>query len=260
MKSLNIKDIDTIKGRRITENDTFCFQCHSRLGCFNQCCRNLNLFLYPYDVVGLKNALEMSSDTFLDTHVDVVLRPGNAFPAVLLRMQDNEEKTCPFLTDAGCSVYKDRPDACRTFPIEQGLFFGENSRDNKVIHIFRPPDFCLGQHEKREMTIKAWVADQNAATHNKMTQKWSELHALFQQDPFDGTGPEGAKGKMAFMSTYNVDKFREFVFNSSFLKRYKVKSTLLKSLKKDDKKLMLFGFSWVKLYLWGVPSKDLKPR
>jgi len=62
------------------------------------------------------------------------------------------------------------------------------------------------------------------------------------------------------MATYNVDQFREFVFGSSFLDRYKVKRDLLKKLEKDEVQLLLFGFEWVKLFLFGMTSKKIRPR
>ena len=123
MKNVDIDEIDKLPGRRIKEGETFCFRCHPEVSCFNRCCRNLNLFLYPFDVVRLKQCLGITSNVFLDEYVDVVLRPSNFFPEVLLRMAPTPEKTCPFLTDTGCSVYADRPDTCRIFPIEQGMLY-----------------------------------------------------------------------------------------------------------------------------------------
>jgi hypothetical protein len=65
---------------------------------------------------------------------------------------------------------------------------------------------------------------------------------------------------MAFMAVYNVDQFRDFVFQSSFLKRYKVKTAMLKKLKADDVDLLKFGFEWVKFFLWGIKSKHIRMR
>ena len=95
MKSIDLNKLKDLPGRQIGEKDTFSFRCYPGIGCYNRCCRNLNLFLYPYDVLRLKNALDISSDEFLDRYVDVVLRSNNFFPEVLLRMADNPEKTCP---------------------------------------------------------------------------------------------------------------------------------------------------------------------
>ena len=160
MKQIDGKALDQLPGKKIKENETFSFQCHAGLSCFNQCCRNLNLMLYPYDVVRLKRCLDMSSDQFIDRYVDIILRPSDPFPAVLLKMSDNDEKACPFLTDAGCSVYTDRPNACRTFPIEQGVVFKEESDQTQFFFLFRPPDFCLGQYEKKSWIPRMWLKDQ----------------------------------------------------------------------------------------------------
>ncbi|MBW1893656.1 MAG: YkgJ family cysteine cluster protein [Deltaproteobacteria bacterium] len=260
MKSVDLKDIDSLPGKKLRDNDTFIFCCHSGLECFNRCCRNLNLFLYPYDVICLKKNLGITSDEFLDRYTDVVMRPGNFFPDILLRMADNEEKTCPFLTESGCSVYSDRPDTCRTFPVEHGVIFNASANKAEPVYFFRPPDFCRGQYENRELTLKEWALDQNALKHNKLTALWADLKAFFNKDPWGPEGPEGARGKMAFMSTYNSDQFRNFIFNSSFLKRYKIKSTLLKKIKVDDTELMKFGFLWVKYYIWGIQTKIIKLR
>jgi uncharacterized protein len=260
MKQLDPADLEQLPGIRLREGDMFRFRCGPDIGCFNRCCRNLNLFLYPYDVIRLRTHLGITSDQFLDRHVDVVLRPGSFFPDVLLRMTDDSERTCPFLTAEGCSVYPDRPDACRTFPLEQGLIHDAESGGDVPVYFFRPPAFCLGQHETRAWTVPEWVEDQEAQDYHRMTVRWAELKRLFQNDPWGGEGPEGTRGRMAFMAAYNIDRFRGFVFGSSFLKRFKVQPELLGRIQKDDAQLMLLGFDWIRLFLWGIRSQKLKPR
>ncbi len=247
-------------GIRLEDGDTFSFRCCPGIACFNRCCRNLNLFLYPYDVIFLKNRLNLPSDQFLDKYVDIVLRNSNFFPEVLLGMSGDQERTCPFLSDAGCTVYPDRPDTCRTFPVEQGVYYDAASKTTKLIHFFRPPDFCMGQHEKKVWTIQAWAQDQGAVVYNQMTLLWSEIKRMFQDNPWGLEGPEGPKAKMAFMATYNVDQFRDFLFNSTFLKRYKLKSAIRKTIRNDDVELMKFGFEWVKFFIWGIQTKSFKLR
>ena len=260
MKYIDLDKLKEIPGRRLEAEDTFSFYCYPGIGCFNRCCRNLNLFLYPYDVLRLKNALGISSDEFLDQYVDVVSRSGNFFPEVLLRMSENEEKNCTFLRESGCSVYADRPDTCRMFPMEQGLIYDAAAKKDKPVYFFRPPDFCLGPGEDEQWTPATWSRDQETERYRKMTIRWVQLKRLFQADPWGAEGPEGPKAKMAFMAVYNIDRFREFVFNSSFLKRYKVKAAFLKKIQNDDGELLKFGFDWVKLFLWGVKSKKIRPR
>ena len=258
MKSIDPNEMDRLPGIPLAQKDTFQFRCHRGLTCFNRCCRNLNLFLYPYDVLRLRKRLNMDSEQFLDTHVDVVLREGNHFPDVLLRMADNQAKTCPFLEDEGCRVYSDRPDTCRTFPVEHGLLFNDRPGGSQIVSFFRPPDFCEGQHEDQVWTLAGWTNDQEAMTHNEMTVRWAKIKALFQDDPWGPEGLQGAKGKMAFMAAYNIDRFREFIFKSSFLKRYRVKQSLVKKLRASDRELLLFGFEWIRFFVWGMAAKNIR--
>ena len=72
MKKIDIDDPEKLSGQIINNGDTFSFQCHSELSCFNRCCRNLNLFLYPYDVIRLKNGLGLSSDQFVENVYQVL--------------------------------------------------------------------------------------------------------------------------------------------------------------------------------------------
>lgn len=260
MKYIDAEKQNEIPGRRLSAEDTFCFRCHPQIACFNQCCRNLNLFLYPYDVMRLKNCLQIGSDEFIERHVDVVLRQGHHFPEVLLRMAQNDQRTCPFLTDAGCRVYVDRPDTCRTFPVEQGALFDAATGKSSPVHFFRPPDFCLGPKEDRQWTVATWEKDQEAERYHQMTLRWAEIRHLFQNDPWGSEGPDGAKARMAFMAAYNLDRFREFLFDSSFFKRYRVKPDLKKKLRANDKALLLFGFDWIKFFVWGIQSKQIRAR
>jgi len=258
MKPVAIDQLDRLPGRRLAEDDTFAFACHPAVTCFNRCCRNLNLCLYPYDVLRLKNNLGISADAFLEKHVDIVLRPGSFFPEVLLKMHENAEHTCPFLSDAGCTVYPDRPDACRRFPIETGSIF--DAARCRPIHFFRPPDFCQGRFQERIWTVDTWLADQQATVHDAMTNRWAEIRRLFLSDPWAGQGPYGPKGKMAFMAAYNIERLREFVFNSSFLKRFWVKHEVVKRIQSDETELLLFGFAWIAYAVWGINSSLFRAK
>lgn len=259
MRKIDIDNLAELPGTVIQDGETFSFQCHSGLSCFNLCCRNLNLFLYPYDVLRLKRRLGVPSEAFLDNHVDVVMREGSHFPDVLLKMSETQERTCPFLSPSGCRVYADRPDACRTFPVEQGLFYDADGQAAEI-NLFRPPAFCRGQYEDRVWTVRSWTADQEARTYHRMTVKWSKVKQLFQKDPWGTEGPQGRAAKMSFMATYNIDRFKEFLFNSSFLRRYHVKQALLKKMTSDETALLAFGFEWVKLFVWGIRSRQIRLR
>ncbi|RPJ17694.1 MAG: YkgJ family cysteine cluster protein [Desulfobacteraceae bacterium] len=260
MKYLDVENIDGMPAGILKKDEVFSFRCHSGLACFNKCCRNLNLFIYPYDVMRLKKILGISSDEFLEKYTDVVMRPEKNFPEVLLRMSEGSEKECPFLTESGCSVYTDRPDTCRTFPVEQGLYYDAGKGTASPVYFFKPPDFCLGRYENAEWTADLWAKDQDAVLYNKMTRLWAEIINLFQNDPWRGEGPEGPKAKMAFMAAYNIDRFRDFIFASTFIKRYKIKQEIMTKIKHSDTEMLKFGFAWIKYFLWGISSKNIRQR
>ena len=261
MKIVETEGLPEDRGLRLGPRDTFAFACHEQLDCFNQCCRNLNLFLYPYDVLRLKNRLGMTAGDFIDTHVELVLREGNHFPEVMLAMADNPEKTCPFLTASGCSVYADRSYSCRLFPVEEAVSYEAATNGGSTsLYFFRPPDFCRGGEAPRRLTPEQWIADQQAQRYVELTRQWGRIKALFADDPWQSEGPYGPRAKMAFMAAYNVDDFRDFVFQSSFLKRFKVKAAVLKKLRASDVELMLFGWQWLRFYVWNMPSTQFRMK
>ena len=51
------------------------------------------------------------------------------------------------------------------------------------------------------------------------------------------------------MACYDMDKFRQFVFESSFLKRFRLPDKRIEAIRSADEDLMLLGFDWVRLML-----------
>ena len=137
------------------------------------------------------------------------------------------------------------------------IFIDKDGKEIEFVYFFRPPDFCKGQDEETRWTPRTWIEDQDAETYQEMTARWSGVKRLFQSDPWQGQGPDCPAGRMAFMAAYNMDKFREFVFNSTFLKRYKVKPEVLKRIKSSDTQLLKLGLEWIGFYVWGIRSKHI---
>jgi hypothetical protein len=52
--------------------------------------------------------------------------------------------------------------------------------------------------------------------------------------------------KMFFLTSYNIDKFRQFVFESSFLDRYPTEDRILARIKEDELALLEFGLRWLR--------------
>lgn len=117
----------TIKPEEILgPDDLFQFACHNGLDCFTNCCRDVTIFLTPYDVMRMRRHLGIGSRDFLDKYT--LISQSHVIPLVLLRMEEEREKRCHFVTEQGCTIYEDRPWACRMFPLDLGDEGGTASR------------------------------------------------------------------------------------------------------------------------------------
>ncbi len=63
---------------------------------------------------------------------------------------------------------------------------------------------------------------------------------------------------MLFTACYDLDKFREFVFESTLLERFDVDEDFVEEMREDDEALLRFAFLWLRFSLFGEPT--MKPR
>ena len=49
-------------------DNRFKFRCHKGVDCFTKCCRGINIVLTPYDIIRLKNRLQLSSEIYSALH------------------------------------------------------------------------------------------------------------------------------------------------------------------------------------------------
>ena len=60
------------------------------------------------------------------------------------------------------------------------------------------------------------------------------------------------------MASYNLDRFRDFIFKSKLFDRFEVESALKEKLASDDVELMKFAFDWLKFSLFGEKTIQVK--
>ena len=102
---------------RLGLDSKFEFKCHKGVKCFTKCCRGINIILTPYDIIRLKRRLQLSSEEFLAMYTTPQLWEKTDLPVVTLKLMDDELQSCPFVKDAGCIIYADRPSTCRYYPL-----------------------------------------------------------------------------------------------------------------------------------------------
>jgi hypothetical protein len=167
---------------RMTEDDSFTFGCHGSLDCFTRCCRDVAIVLTPFDVLRLKRALRIESSELLDKYTLSPFNKEQKIPAVILRM-DPETKKCPFVTDQGCSVYANRPWACRMYPL--GVAEPRNpSPADRAFHFLVREDICHGHGQGQSYTVRQWLTDQGIEEYQMMGASFRDLmlHDFWDKD------------------------------------------------------------------------------
>ena len=242
---------------RLGPDDTFKFACRPGISCFNKCCGDVNIFLSPFDVLRMKKRLGMSSSEFLEKHTLMPVHKDMKTPVVMLRMNDDEDKTCPFLTDAGCGIYSDRPWPCRMYPL--GLASQKDTPDGwqgERFYFLLQEEICKGFDELHQWTVRQWMEDQGIEEYDMWGEQFKEitLHKFFETG---GTlSPE--KMHMFFTACYDPDTFRKFVFDSTLLERLEVDEDFVEQMRYDDEALLRFAFLWLRFSMFGEDT--VRPR
>jgi len=241
---------------RLTKESKFKFACHKNVPCFNSCCGDVNIFLTPYDIIRLKKNLGISSTDFLKKYTISPFDKNLGYPVLLLKMNDDEKKSCPLVSEAGCTVYHDRPWACRMYPI--GLAMpGENSDElNKEFYFLLKEDACKGFNEDNEYTIGEWLDDQGINEYNEIGEYFKNLttHRFFTE----GNKLNPKQIEMFFTACYDIDSFRRFVFESSFFDKFEVDEKTRTAIEKDDVELLKFSINWLRFVCFGEATMTIK--
>jgi len=240
---------------QLREDDNFSFHCHPKLKCFNRCCGDVTIVLSPYDILRMKKALGISSSEFLGEYTFVPFSPEMRLPIVMLRMGENEGRRCPFVGGDGCSIYADRPWACRMYPL--GMASPKDAAEQGEPFYFlmreRP---CDGLDEKHPVSVRQWLEEQGLDEYNKYGEdfKGIALHDFF----IKGETLDPKKMEMLYMACYDLDRFRRFVFESSFLDNFDIDREDVEHIRGDDLALMRFAFQWLRFCLFREPTIAIK--
>lgn len=229
---------------KIGPESKFKFLCHKGVSCFTECCRDINITLTPYDIILLKKRLGLTSDEFLAIYTEPQLLEKTDLPVVTLKQLNDERKSCPFVRDDGCIVYSDRPTVCRYYPLGVASLSHKEGADDEGFYFFINEPHCCGFEEKKEWTVKEWRIDQGVDIHDEVNAGWTDLIVKKRSFPKNIQLTEKSKS-MFFMASYNLDQFKKFIFESTFLKRYEIPEETVSKIEQDELELLNFGMKWL---------------
>jgi len=229
--------------REIGTQERFCFSCHPGVPCFTECCRELDLALTPYDVLRLKNRLKLHSGAFLERYVIIEWDEQALFPICYLTMVDDGKASCVFVKPEGCTVYEDRPGACRAYPVGRGVARGGEGELVESFVLVKEAH-CRGFEEETEQTITTYFDDQELATYNSFNDK---MLAIYQHPKIKaGLRPSKDQLEQYILALYNLDQFRVEMQRGRFSMKRALTEEEQRGVDGDDELLLELGIRWIR--------------
>ena len=189
----------------ITEDQHFNFRCAPNVPCFNACCRDLNQYLSPYDVLRLKRNLDISSAVFLEMYTLRHDGPRSGLPVVTLRPQSAPELKCPFVTSRGCGVYADRPASCRTYPVMRMAGRDRVTGNIREEYLLLHEPHCRGFETDRKLTVRDYMEEQGLLPYNAANDDFLRILGA-KQHKHPGMLPEDVSDRI-YTALYDSDRF-----------------------------------------------------
>jgi hypothetical protein len=233
------------------------FQCHRGIACWNACCSNIDISLTPYDILRLKQRFTIGSGEFLQKYTVPYEMERDGIAGVKLRPVENGT-ACQFMTDEGCSVYEDRPTACRYYPVALLSLRRQDESTDRDSYALVKEEHCLGHNEPRPITVDNYRKEQGLVEYDALARGWRQL-ILKKKSSGPSIGKPSVRSRqLFFMACYDIDRFRQFVASDGFNDLYDLPPDAMRKILSDDTELMLFGFRFLMQVLFGDESIPMR--
>jgi hypothetical protein len=205
-------------------------------------------------VLRLKKRLGMPSGDFLREYAQIGVQGQASIPSLFLR--PNDEGVCGFLGEQGCTVYSDRPWACRLYPLGFAVCKDpESGQAERRYFLVAQPQGCSNAVTPGQ-TIRQWLDTQETEAYERWGAQFKEIVLHEGMKRPEGLSP--MKTEMWFTACYDLDRFREFVFGSTLLQRFVVDDDLVEEMRYDDEGLMRFALQWLRFSLLGERTVQMR--
>ncbi len=263
--SVRIQSKSPVQPVKLSATDSFPFRCYRGVSCWNKCCHGADITLPPYDILRLSRRFGMRPAEFLERYTVPAEHESAAMPIVKLKMAgDDGSGACHFLAEEGCTVYSDRPAACRYYPLGLISVKLKESEVKEDFHFLVREDHCRGHDESQTQTVAEFRNDQGLEPYEQINRGWIDiLMKLASWRPMGGPmgkTPSPQQRQMFFMVSTDVDRLRKFVFESSFLRIYNIPEEAIELVRTSDEALLRLGLDWMKNVLFNEPTMEMQPE
>jgi Fe-S-cluster containining protein len=251
------KPFTPIEPVQLGGGDTFQFRCRKGIPCFNQCCKNIDIMLTPYDVVRLKRRFGLSSREWIDRDTRDFQMDAHGMPGLKLKTKPDSNE-CIYLTTEGCSVYQDRPGACRYYALGQLSMRAKGSAQDEDSYFLVKEEHCLGHFEQQTQTVDEYRRDQGVDVYDEANREWRRI-LLKKRSAGPAIGKPSPKSmELFFLASYDVDGFRAFVASTGFQELFEIEPELLAEFMTDDEAMLAFAMRFLKQVLFGEITIPLR--
>ena len=247
-----------VKPQQLGLDDTIQFHCHKGIECFNACCMNIDFTLTPYDILRLSRRLGLTTTQFVALFGHRYDLDAHGMPG--LKMKPVEGGTaCQFVTEEGCSVYEDRPTACRYYAMGT---MGMRRKDSPVledVYFMVKEPHCRGHDEPRTLTVREYREEQKVEHFDDMNREWLDIIVKKRSAGPTVGAPSERSFQLFYLASYDLDGFRAFTQTAGFNAMFDLDADARKALDEDDEALLNFAMRFLKQVLFGeftIPVKQ----
>ena len=234
------------------------FDCHKGVSCFNACCKNIDIVITPYDILRLKRRLGLDSREFVGNYTTPYPMDHHDLPGLKMNTKPGTTE-CIFLSEEGCTVYEDRPAACRYYALGSMGVRKKDAPAVEDIYFIVKEDHCRGHEEPRQLTVAEYRKDQGVEEYDDMNREWRDI-VLKKRSSGPTVGRPSDRSKQLFdMCSYDIDSFREFIQTPGFNEIYDLKSDEVAVLLDNEDELLRFAMRFLKQILFGIMTIPMKP-
>ncbi len=238
-------------------DDEIRFHCHKGIACFNACCRNIDIQITPYDILRLKRRLGIDSSDFVARYTTPFAMDHHNMPGLKMNTKPGTSE-CVFLTEGGCSVYEDRPAACRYYALGSMGVRKKDSPEVEDIFFLVKEEHCLGHDEPRTLTVREYRMEQGCDEYDEKNRAWRDV-VLKKRSGGPTVGAPTERSLQLFdMCSYDIDSFREFIQTEGFDDVFDLDASTIQELIDDEERLLQFAFRFLKQVLFGERTIPVK--
>lgn len=204
----------------------------------------LELALSPYDVLRLRYSTGKNSSELLNEYIIHEQDPGEPFPRFYLTMVDDGRASCVFVAKDGCTIYKDRPAACRTYPLGRAAQLGDDGSVQQHFIVIEE-NHCQGFQEKSVQTPLEYTKDQELEQYNYFNDAVATIlqHKAIRQ----GLIPSKKQVELFTLALYDLDHFRQMIVQGDLDVPEADDINI-----ENDEQLLKIAISWIGTQLFSI--------